>query len=102
MGQTVFPSMATQFSSASGERTGYDPPGSVWDGEDAELIERMLAFYPRKRPKRILDATVNDGRFWHGSKRKIIGLDIAGAHSPSVVGDNTEMPFADGRFDVVV
>jgi SAM-dependent methyltransferase len=80
----------------------YAPLPSIWDGEDAELIERMLAFYPRKRPKRILDATVNGGRFWKGTKRKIIGLDIDGFHRPSVVADNTRMPFADGRFDVVV
>lgn len=80
----------------------YQPLPSVWDGEDAELIERMLTFYPHKRPKRILDATVNDGRFWHSSKRKIVGLDIAHSHRPSVVGDNTQMPFADHRFDVVV
>jgi len=80
----------------------YHPLPSVWDGEDAELIERMLTFYPHKRPKRILDATLNGGRFWHGSKRKIVGLDIASSHRPSVVGDNTQMPFADHRFDVVV
>jgi hypothetical protein len=80
----------------------YQPLPSVWDGEDAELIEHMLAFYPHKRPKRILDATVNGGRFWRGTKRKIIGLDIAASHRPSIVADNTLMPFADKRFDVVV
>jgi SAM-dependent methyltransferase len=80
----------------------YAPLPSIWDGEDAELIERMLAFYPRKRPKRILDATVNGGRFWRGTRRKVIGLDIASVHRPSIVGDNTRMPFADRCFDVVV
>lgn len=80
----------------------YKPLPSVWDGEDAELIERMLTFYPHKRPKQILDATVNGGRFWRGTKRKIVGLDIARLHRPSVIGDNTQMPFADCRFDVVV
>ena len=59
MSQTVFPSMATEFTSAQNEQAGYNPLGSVWDGEDAELLERMLEFYPRKRPKRILDATIN-------------------------------------------
>jgi SAM-dependent methyltransferase len=82
--------------------SAYRPLPSVWDGEDAELIELMLAFYPHKRPKRILDATVNGGRFWRGTKRKVVGLDIAAGHRPSVVGDNTQMPFADRRFDVVV
>ena len=48
MGQTVFPSMATQFSSARGERTGYDPPGSVWEGDDAELLERIVATEPEQ------------------------------------------------------
>jgi SAM-dependent methyltransferase len=102
MGQTEFPSMATQFSSATGERTGYHPPGSVWEGEDAELLERMLAFYPRRRPKRILDATVNGGRFWRGSKRPVYGLDIDIAHRPQIVADNTQMPFGNAAFDVVV
>jgi hypothetical protein len=80
----------------------YAPLPSVWDGEDAELIERMLTFYPRKHPKRILDATVNGGRFWKGTKRQIIGLDIASSHRPSIVGDNTMMPFRPEGFDVVV
>ena len=82
--------------------TPYAPLPSVWDGDDSELIERMLQFYPRKPPERILDATVNGGRFWRGSRRKVIGLDIASVHKPSIVGDNTRMPFADARFDVVV
>jgi len=80
----------------------YQPLPSIWDGEDSDLIERMLAFYPHEKPKRILDATVNTGRFWQGTKRKIVGLDIASVHHPSVVGDNTKMPFADRRFDVIV
>ena len=75
---------------------------SVWEGEDSELLEWMLDFYPHKAPKLILDATVNGGRFWRGSKRKIIGLDISQEHRPSVVGDNTSMPFRDVYFDVVV
>jgi len=80
----------------------YNPLPSVWDGEDSELIERMLVFYPRKPPKRILDATVNCGRFWEGTKHKVVGIDIAEANRPSIVADNTRMPFADRRFDVVV
>jgi hypothetical protein len=80
----------------------YKPLPSVWDGEDSELIERMLLFYPRKRPKLILDATINGGRFWEGTKRAIVGIDIAEANRPSIVADNTRMPFADQHFDVVV
>jgi hypothetical protein len=84
------------------QSSAYKPIPSVWDGEDNELLERLLSFYPRNEPKRILDATVNGGRFWKGSTRKVIGMDIAQAHRPALVGDNTVMPFADSVFDVVV
>ena len=80
----------------------YTPLPSVWTGEDADLIERLLQFYPRHDPKRILDATVNGGRFWRGTKRKIIGLDIESSYKPSVIADNTQMPFKGDFFDVVV
>jgi len=76
---------------------------SVWEGEDPELLEQMLGSYPRKTPRRILDATANRGRFWRGSKRRVIGLDINPEFGPDVVGDNTNMHFfRDGEFDVVV
>jgi SAM-dependent methyltransferase len=80
----------------------YTPLASVWFGEDAELVEKLLKFYPRRPPKAILDATVNGGRFWKGSKRRVIGMDIESAHSPAVVGDNARMPFRAEAFDVVV
>ena len=80
----------------------YAPLPSVWDGDDAALLERLLAFYPRTRPKRILDATVNGGRFWRGSSRSVIGMDIEAKHRPALVGDNTAMPFRSGSLDVVV
>ncbi|MCA1961458.1 MAG: class I SAM-dependent methyltransferase [Desulfomonile sp.] len=80
----------------------YKPLSSVWDGEDNELIEKMLNFYPKRPPRRILDATVNRGRFWIGSDRWVIGLDINGHHRPTVIGNNMKMPFRDGAFDVVV
>jgi SAM-dependent methyltransferase len=80
----------------------YEPLPSIWEKSDAELIERMLDFYPRSTPKRILDATVNGGRFWRGSRRPVIGIDIQGKHRPDVVADNTLMPFAPDAFDVVV
>lgn len=78
------------------------PLASVWEGDDAELLEKLLGFYPRRKPKRILDATVNGGRFWRDSKRPVIGLDIEPSHRPQIVADNTRMPFKDGSFDVVV
>ena len=80
----------------------YQPLPSVWEGTDAELLEKMLAFYPRKSPPLILDATVNAGRFWDGTRRTVIGMDIDGRHRPTVVGDNLRMPFKSGCFDVVV
>ena len=80
----------------------YKPLPSVWEGEDSELLERLLSFYPRAEPKRILDATINSGRFWKGSSRPVIGLDIAASRYPSIRGDNMAMPFRTAVFDVVV
>ncbi|MBI4569768.1 MAG: hypothetical protein HY719_15355 [Planctomycetes bacterium] len=62
----------------------------------------MLDFYPRQRPTRILDATVNQGRFWVGSSRPVVGMDINPRYKPDVVGDNRAMPLAADEFDVVV
>ncbi len=81
----------------------YEPLGSVWYGEeDAELLERLLSLYSRTRPRRILDATINGGRFWRNSPRKVIGLDIDPHHRPDVCGNNAKMPFRSDIFDVVV
>lgn len=85
------------------ESRGYQPLDSVWYGEeDAELIEQLLAFYPRGEPRLILDATVNGGRFWRGSSRPVIGLDIDVRHRPDICADNGALPFASGAFDVVI
>lgn len=84
------------------KKSDYAPPSSVWYGEDAELLERLLCFYPRKPPRKILDATVNGGRFWRGSKRSVIGIDIDARHNPTFIADNTQMPFGDASFDVIV
>lgn len=80
----------------------YAPLPSVWDGDDSELLERILTFYPLTRPKRILDATINRGRFWRNSKRKIVGVDIDPRFKPTIVADNCNMPFKADSFDVVV
>jgi SAM-dependent methyltransferase len=82
--------------------SAYEPIPSIWEGDDSELLERMLTFYPRKKPQRILDATVNRGRFWRGSERPITGMDIDARYRPDIVGDNAKMPFPDARFDVIV
>ena len=81
---------------------GYSPLPSVWTGEDSELLERLLVFYPRTPPKHILDATLNTARFWRGSSRGFIGIDLEARFRPAVVADNTAMPFQDGAFEVVV
>ncbi len=81
---------------------GYQPLASVWHGSDAALLEQLLDFYPRQRPRLILDATVNRGRFWAGSRRPVIGLDIHPGFRPAVVADHCRMPFPDCCFDVVV
>lgn len=101
MGQFTFPEMATAFT-AKESKGKYRPLGSVWDGEDAELLEEMLRRYPRKQPKHILDATINGGRFWRDSKRPVIGLDVEIKHKPAVVAHNTQMPFRSEAFDVIV
>lgn len=80
----------------------YQPLASVWYGPDNVLLEKMLDFYPRRPPRLILDATANRGRFWNGSARKIITLDIDPRYQPHVVADNRQMPFKDRCFDVVV
>src|SRR4051794_27421045 len=85
-----------------GKISAYSPLAPGWYGEDAELLEHLLDFYPRKKPRRILDATVNGGRFWRGSSRPVIGMDIDPHHRPTFVADNVQMPFRDGAFNVVV
>ncbi len=85
-----------------GSEPKYEPLASVWHGDDAELLENLLNFYPRKRPKRILDTTANGRRFWHDSKRPVLALDIEAKHKPDVAADNALMPFRPDSFDVVV
>src|SRR2546430_1649256 len=69
----------------------YKPISSVWEGSDAELIEAMLNFYPTIPASPILDATYNAGRFWKGSKRQVISMDIDEQYEPDIVGANLEM-----------
>src|SRR4051812_35703586 len=66
--------------------TGYAPLESVWSGSDAELIERMLDFYPRTRPEAIPDATVNDD----GRARDHVGPRAESARPVQAVSDPGE------------
>jgi len=85
-----------------GDARTYDPLPSVWFGDDALLLEKMLCFYPHKEPKDILDATINSGRFWRGSHRKVIGMDIDSRFARDIHADNCNMPCEDASFDVIV
>src|SRR5579862_2770927 len=87
---------------AEKEVSEYSPLPSVWPEDDPELLERLLQFYPRKPPKLILDATMNFGRIWRGSKRTVIGMDLLSKYRPRLVADNTKMPFGAEVFDVIV
>lgn len=88
---------------AEPEKTSvYTPLASVWYGEDPELLEQMLDFYPRKKPQKILDATVNGGRFWRNSKRPVTGMDIDPRYNPGILADNANMPLQNASFDVIV
>jgi SAM-dependent methyltransferase len=80
----------------------YAPLPSVWFGSDEELLEAMLCFYPRENPRDILDATINAGRFWRNSHRKVVGMDIDPKFEPDILADNCNMPCKDDSFDVVV
>jgi len=85
-----------------GNGRAYQPLPSIWEGTDAALLDAMLCFYPRARPRWILDATVNRRRFWKGLAWDVVGMDIEPKCRPDLVGDNRAMPFRDGCFDVVV
>lgn len=91
-----------QQSTVAENANGYKALPSIWYGEDSELLDQMLRFYPRKKPKKILDATFNVGRFWRGLSWKVVGLDINPEHKPAIVADNRDMPFEDGSFEVIV
>ncbi len=84
------------------EDVRYDALPSIWEEDDSKLLEKMLDFYPSSPPELILDATVNEGRFWRGINRPVIGLDLDSRYRPTVVGDSLVLPFQDAVFDVVV
>src|SRR4028119_1480240 len=89
--------------STKNDSIGYEPLSSVWQGSDGDLIEAMLNFYPTISPEPILDATFNAGRFWKGSKRQIVSMDIDPQYRPMIVCDNRNMVgVSDSAFGVVV
>ena len=85
------------------EAPTYTPLSSVWEGSDGDLLEAMFDFYPSIPVEPILDATHNAGRFWKGSARRVVSMDIDPKHEPHIVGDNRKMEgVADNRFGVVI
>src|SRR6266436_8562190 len=79
----------------------YEPISSVWEGSDGDLLEAMFDFYASIPPEPILDATFNAGRFWKGSKRDVVSMDIDPQYKPMIVGDNREMVgVPSGKFGV--
>jgi hypothetical protein len=81
----------TNHNGAWNENSGYQAITSVWEGMDGDLIEAMLRFYPTINPEPILDATYNAGRFWRGSTREVVSMDIDPQYQPMIVGDNRKM-----------
>jgi hypothetical protein len=71
--------------------TKYEPLSSVWERHDGELIEAMLEFYSTITPEPILDSTFNSGRFWTGSTRRVVSMDIDPQHHPDILCDNRLM-----------
>lgn len=81
----------------------YQPLSSVWEGSDSDLLERMFEFYASIAVEPILDATYNAGRFWKGSSRSVVSMDIDPRHNPMIVGDNRRMEGVQSEsFGVVV
>ncbi len=83
--------IASQVEPETVERPQYAPLSSVWEGKDADLLERMFGFYASVPVEPILDATYNYGRFWKGSARRVVSMDIDPHYKPMIVGDNREM-----------
>lgn len=81
----------------------YRPISSVWEGSDGELLEEIFRFYPVIPVEPILDATYNSGRFWKGSLRQVISMDIDPKYKPMIVGDNRKMKgVPSAHFGVVI
>ena len=81
----------------------YTPLSSVWEGNDADLLECMFKFYASIEVEPILDPTYNVGRFWRGTEREVVSMDIDPRHKPMILGDNRVMAgVPDSHYGVVV
>jgi len=88
---------------SNGAASKYEPISSVWESGDGDLLESMFNFYATIPVEPILDATYNAGRFWKGSDREVVSMDIDPRYKPMIVGDNRKMKgVPSSRFGVVV
>ncbi len=76
-------------------------PSSIWEGNDRDLLRWAIPFYWRGEGEpSTLDTNYGAGRFWRGTSRPDVSLDIA---TPAdILADNRALPFQRGVFDVVV
>ena len=106
MTEALFPAtkeVGPKSDSRTAAESQYVPLSSVWEGNDADLIERMFEFYASIPVEPILDATYNYGRFWKGSTRRVVSMDINPKYKPLIVGDNRRMDgVQSSSFGVVV
>ena len=90
--QRILPGTALAHTPSANGASSYKPLSSVWEGSDGDLLEAMFKFYATIPPEPILDATYNAGRFWNGSKRRVVSMDIDPQHEPMIVGDVSSAP----------
>jgi len=97
------PAVSPRQKSSGGASSKYEPISSVWESGDSDLLESMFNFYATIPVEPILDATYNAGRFWKGSTREVVSMDIDPRYKPMIVGDNRKMKGVPSwRFGVVV
>jgi protein gp37 len=71
-----------------------------------QFLDELIALYCDKPEPDILDPTCNKRRMWgkseHLKSEKFITMDLNPDVNPDVVGDNTNTPFDDNSFDLIV
>jgi hypothetical protein len=75
---------------------------SVWERNDASLLEHMLVLYPRTPPKVIVDVTWGKGRMWRGVNVQPLGLDLDPGRAKDAIADYCFLPLKDNSVDVLV
>lgn len=75
---------------------------SVWERNDASLLEHMLTLYPRTPPKVVVDVTWGRGTMWRGVSIQPIGFDIDLTRAKHGVADYCHLPLKDKSVDLLV